>query len=78
MPPDPVTVTLPSEAPLHKTIVGTPIEADTAVGSVIVSLSLKLHPFPSVTVTDINPAGKLETEFVVAIVFKVVCPLLHE
>ena len=44
----------------------------------MVSLSFKLHPFPSVTVTDINPADKLVTEFVVEIVFKVFCPLLHE
>ena len=38
---------------------GTPNEAETAVGSKIVSLAFAVHPFPSVIVTDINPADKL-------------------
>ena len=37
MPPDPVTVTVPLASPLQETIVGTPIEADTAVTSVMVT-----------------------------------------
>ena len=51
---------------------GTPNEAETAVGSKIVSLAFAVHPFPSVIVTEIIPADKLLTEFVLFIVFKVV------
>ena len=65
-------------SPLHVTMEGAPNEADTAVGSKIVSLALVLQPLPSVIVIEINPAGKLLIEFVFAIVPKVVCPLLHE
>ena len=53
-------------------MVGTPNEAETAVGSKIVSLVFALHPFPSVIVIEIIPAGKLLTGFVLFTVFKVV------
>ena len=39
-------------------MVGTPNEAETSVGSKIVSLAFALHPLPSVMVIEIIPAGK--------------------
>ena len=56
VPPDPDAVADPSFPPLQLTLVGVPIETDTAVGSVIVTSSVSVHPFASVIVTVYVPA----------------------
>ena len=64
MPPVATTVILPSLAPLQLTSVVL-VCAFSAAGSLIVALVSILAPFPSVTVTPIVPAAKLDAVGVV-------------
>ena len=60
VPPVAEAVAEPSLPPLQLTFVGVPMEATTAVGSVIVTDSVSVHPLASVTVTVYVPAVKLD------------------
>jgi hypothetical protein len=69
VPPDGVTEAVPVLPPLHNT----PVElvvVDIAVGCVIVTDVVKLHPFLSFTVHVYEPAVR-------PVMLEVVCPLLH-
>ena len=62
VPPEPLAVADPSLDPLQLALVGVPVLATTAVGSVIVTLAVAVHPLSSVAVTVYVPADRLDAE----------------
>jgi len=70
VPPEAEAVADPSDAPLQLTLVGVPMAAVNTVGCVIVTVSVSVQPFASVTVTVNVPAASPVTAEVVA-------PVLH-
>ena len=67
VPPDPLAVADPLLPPLQLTFVWDEMLAVTAVGSVMVTVSVSSQPFASVTVTVYVPAARLDAVAPVAL-----------